>query len=207
MDPDDVAYRKSVRNMSLVLAAIVLTIFAAIFAAPYVFPAGSTFGESASYDSAFGFSLHLRINATSLPGGDAVLVTGWLNSSSGSIYNLTSAAGWGVGPAGLWTRMCTQGWPVGVGVMQGHYTQDNYTSGSLIPVPMPYHCPLEPPPPGYFLLAPHSSKALVDLGGTPQYWVLQSSYPFGTANLPAGVYTAVLADEWGDVVTTSFVVS
>lgn len=208
MDPDDVAYKKSVRNMSLVLAAIVLTIFAALAASPYVFPPANTFQPSVSYDSAFGFTLHLKINATSLPSGNVIVVTGWLNSSSGSIDNVTAADSWGVGPSGLWTKACTSGWPIGVGIMAGHYAPDNATFGTLVPVPQPeINCPVQASAPAYYLLEPHSSKALVDLEGTPQYWVLQSSFSFSTAQLTRGTYTAVLADEWGDVLTTNFAVT
>lgn len=208
MDPDDLAYKKSVRNMSLVLAAIAITIFAAIAVSPYVFPATDTFQTSVSYVSAFGFTLHLQVNSTSVPSGGAVMVSGWLNSSSASINNVTASDGWGVGPGGLWTRLCTSGWPIGVGVMAGHYTQDNVTYGTLVQIPQPgASCPVQSATPRYFLLGPHSSRALVDLSGTPQYWVLQSSYSFSAAGLSPGVYTAVLADEWGDVVTTNFAVS
>jgi hypothetical protein len=104
--------------------------------------------------------------------------------------------------------------------MAGHYTQDNYTLGSLLPLPQPaYHCPVSGGSPRYFLLEPHSSRSLVDIGGSPQYWLLQANLTFGYAPteglqggsssnlLPKGVYTVVLADEWGDVLTTNFVVS
>lgn len=208
MDPDDVAYRRSVRNMSLVLAAIVITIFAAIFISPFAFAPPNTFQKSTSLDSVFGFTLHLQINATTAAPGSNLLVSGWLNSSSDSIVNVTAADAWALGPAGLLTRSCAEGWPIGVGVMEGHYTQDNFSSGTLLPLPVPAaHCPYAASAPGYFLLTPHSSQALVDLNGTPQYWVLQSSFSLGTSQLPPGVYTAVLADEWGDVLTTNFVVS
>jgi hypothetical protein len=207
MEPDDLAYKKSVRNMSLVLAAIVITIFAAIFVSPYAFPPSDTFQTSATLDSAFGFTLHIQINSTAPASGAALQISGWLNSSSASIDNVTAADSWGSGPGGLWTHACTDGWPIGVGIMQGHYTQDNYTMGTLVQIPMPAtYCPVTPSP-TYFLLDPHSSTALVDLNGVPQYWVLQSSYSFPTGGHPSGVYTAVLADEWGDVVTTNFRVS
>lgn len=217
MDPDDIAYKKSVRNMAFVLAAIVLTIFAAIFASPYLFPPPDTFQQSVTYNSAFGFTMHLQVNTTTLSQGGSVLVSGWLNSSSASIDNVTAESLWGVGPTSLWTSYCTAAWPIGVGVMQGHYTQDNYTLGRLLPLNLPeVSCPVRAATPGYFLFDPHSSRALVDLNGTPQYWVLRSAFTFsassssgfkGSSSLPAGVYTAVLADEWGDVVTTNFLVS
>ena len=209
MDTDDAEYKRSVRNMSLVLAAIAVTIFAALFVSPYAFPPSDTFQTSVSYASAFGFTLHLQVNTTSVPVGGGISVSGWLNSTSGSISNVTASEGWAIGgQGGLVTRACTNGWPIGVGLMRGHYTQDNVTFGELLPIPQPeFHCPAQASAPSYFLLEPHSSKALVDLGGTPQYWLLQSSFSYNTSQLPAGVYTAVLADEWGDVAFTNFVVS
>lgn len=218
MDADEIAYKKNVRNMSLVLAAIAITIFAAIFASPYVFPPASTFQSSVTYDSAFGFTMHLQVNTTEVAPAGSVLISGWLNGSSASINNVTAAGTWGAGPSGLWTSLCTAGWPVGVGVMQGHYTQDNYTLGMLLPLNLPLaSCPVQSATPGYFLFDSHSSRVLVDIKGAPQYWVLQSTFAFRAssvlglhgsgASLQPGVYTAVLADEWGDVVTTNFLVS
>jgi hypothetical protein len=220
MDADDIAYKKSVRNMSFVLAAIAITIFAAIFAFPYLSPPADTYQASVSYDSAFGFTLHLQLNATAVAPGGGVAVTGWLNSTSATIDNVTGADSWAIGPASLWSAPCTAGWPIGVGFMQGHYTLDNYTLGRLIPLNLPaaQGCPVQSAVPGYFLLEPHSSKALVDLGGAPEYWLLQSSFTFsassfggpqgpGAPGLQAGTYTVVMADEWGDLLTTSFLVS
>lgn len=206
--------------MSLVLAAIVIIVFAAILVPPYVFPPSDTFQKAASLDSPFGFTLHLEINTTSPAPGGHVLITGWLNSTSDSIETVNASNSWIQGSESLWTKPCTSGWPIGLGVMRGHYTQDNYTLGALLPLPQPlYICPLQSGTPSYFLLEPHSSRALVDIGGSPQYWVIESSYTFGYAlweglsgsagagQLPAGVYTVVLADEWGDVLTTNFLVS
>ena len=217
---DDAAYRRSVRNMSFVLAAIVITIFAAIFIPPIVFPSHDTFQRSVSLDSPFGFTLHLELNTTSPAPGGHVLLTGWLNSTFGSLENLTASNSWPQGLSGLWGRICTAGWPVGVGVMKGHYDQDNYSLGSLLPLPRPaVSCPVQLGVPSYFILESHSSKALVDIGGSPQYWIIQTYYTFGyalneglpagagTNQLPSGVYTVIMADEWGDVLTTNFLVS
>jgi hypothetical protein len=202
---DDIAYRKSVRNMSLVLAAIVITIFAALYVSLQVSPTTGAFQSSVSADSALPFTLHLEINATSAAPGSNLLITGWLNSSSTSIQSINASDSWVIGPAGLWEKACYSGWPIGVGVLKGHYTLDNYTMGTLIPTPEVL-CPQQVGTPGYFLLEAHSSTALVDLAGTPEYWVLQSTYDFGHTSQP-GVYTVVLADEWGDVLFTNFVVS
>jgi len=75
--------------MSLVLAAIVITVFAAIFVPPYVYPLHNVFRSTVSSDSPFGFTLHLRINTTSVPHAGAIVLTGWVNSTSSSIENLS----------------------------------------------------------------------------------------------------------------------
>ena len=192
--------------MSFVLAAIVITVFAAIFVPLYIYPQHTVFQSSVSSDSPFGFELHLRINSTSVPRAGSVVLIGWVNSTSSSIENVTAANAWGL-QGRLWGRVCTTGWPIGLGVMKGHYTNDNYTLGTLIPVPRPpVLCPLQVAAPSYFLFEAHSSKALVAIGGTPVFWVIQTDLAFRGFSGP-GVYTAIIADEWGEVLTTNFLVT
>jgi len=207
--------------MSLVLAAILITIFAAIFIPPYVAPSHDVFPRSVSFDSLFGYTMHVSLNSTTISPLGHVLLTGWLNSSSNSIQNVTAADSWALQQGMLWERQCTSGWPIGIGVMQGHYTQDNYTLGTLIqPARSPVQCPASASP-QYFLLYPLSSEALASVNGNPYRWSILMNVSFGqdsvSANaipgvpsprgLPPGVYTAVLADEWGDVLTANFEVS
>jgi hypothetical protein len=209
---DDLAYKKSVRNMSLVLAAIVITVFAALFVPPYFFPQHTVFQSSVSRDSPLGFTLHLMVNSTSVARGGDILVIGWVNSSSSSIENVTAANAWGIPPGRLWGRVCTSGWPIGVGVMEGHYTPDNYTLGTVIPVLRPAElCPIQSTSPNSFLFEAHSSKALVTIGGSPELWIIQTQFSssgfLSSYSLTPGVYTAVVADEWGDVLTTNVIVA
>ena len=209
MDPDDIAYRKSVRNMALVLAAIVLTIFAAIFIPPYLNPTSSTFPQSVSYDSGFGFTMRLTVNYSSGSPTWSATLRGWVNSTSPSINNVTAADSWAFPLDDLFTRPCTPGWPIGIGVMLGHYTEDNYTLGALLPLNSSRsQCTGTPYSPNSFAFEPQTSKALVVLGGTPSFWTIQTALNItGTTPgylLPPGVYTAVLADEWGDVLTANF---
>jgi len=219
MDPDDVAYRKSVRNMSFVLAAIVITIFAAIFIPPYLNPPNETFPQSVSFDSGFGFTMHLTLNSTTMASVGNLLITGWVNSSSDSGETINASGNWAFPQSLLWERACTSGWPIGIGVMSGHYTQDNYTLGTPIqPELTAIHCPVSAPP-QYFLFYPnHSSTAAAVVNGNPYHWTILMNVSMGQHSLspnaipgvpgpkglPAGVYTAILADEWGDVLTANF---
>lgn len=220
MDPDDAAYKKSVRNMSVVLAAMAVVVVATLLIPPLLFPAKEGFQPSVSLNSPFGFALHLKINSTS-SSGSGVLIWAWLNSTSPGLDNVTTGAAWGVDPGDLYRTPCAVGWPIGIGVMRGHYDQYNYTLGTMIPLysASPGCRPSPAGSPSYFILEPHSSRVLVDVSGTPEYWTIQTRYAFGYAAgeglqtgvgpglLPAGVYTVVVADEWGDVLTTNFLVS
>ena len=200
--------------MSFVLAAIVVTVFAAIFIPIYAFPGHDVFQQSVSEDSPFGFTLHLTVNSTSVAQGETVFIVGWVNSTSANVQNVSAANSWGFPEHQLWGRLCTSNWPIGVGVMKGHYTSDNYTEGTLIQLPRPMTlvaCPVQQAAPTYFLFEAHSSRALVSISGAPYLWVVQTALGVrvdATGNpLTPGVYTAVLADEWGDVLTTNFLVT
>lgn len=198
--------------MSVILAVVIVIVFAAIFVPPYVNPSHDVFQSSVSYDSPFGFVMHLEVNSTSLSPGKSLLLTGWINSSASSIEDINASSSWGFSEAQLSGKLCTSGWPIGLGLMKGHYTPDNYTLGPLVSLPRPnVACPIQSGAPQDFLLRPHSSEALVTINGTPQIWVIQSTLAiskdaYGNPLSP-GVYTAVLADEWGDVVTAIFLVT
>lgn len=203
---DDRAYSSNVRNMVLVLAAIVIVIFAAIFIPPLLNPIHEQFVPSASTNSAYGFSLNLLLNSTDLPPGGWVSMRAWLNSTSPQIDNITAANQWPVNPNSLRTGNCTLGWPLGVGVLRGYYTTDNYTLGSPVSLPrLVFACPLIAySPPSYFLLQSHGSTAVVRLSESLAEWDLRIVMPFGGSYAETGVYTAVAADEWGDVVVVHF---
>ena len=212
MDSDDIAYRKSVRNMGFILAAIVITIFAAIFIPPYVNPPHNAYPQSVSFDFGSGFTMHLTVNYSSGSPTWSALLSGWVNSTSPSIESITAADSWAFPLNDLFTRLCTPGWPIGIGVMEGHYTQDNYTLGTLIPLNSSQpQCSGVSYSPTSFAFEPQTSRALVVLGGKPSFWTIQTVLRFtGTTPgylLPPGVYTAVLADEWGDVLTADFLAS
>jgi hypothetical protein len=220
---DDLAYRRSVRNMSIILAVIVIVVFAAIFVPPYISPYHEVFQQSVSLDSPAGFTMHLTINATTILPVGSVLMDGWVNSTFASVGNLTVADQWAFQQSLLWGNDCASGWPIGIGVMEGHYTQDNYTLGTLLSMQQPLiRCPVSAPPQFILLYpSPHSSEALASVNGNPVRWLLQTELTFsdgtlgqasqpgsqGAGELPPGVYTVVLADEWGDVLTNNFIVS
>ncbi len=198
--------------MVVVLAAIVLTAFATIFIPPIVNPVHEQFSQTGYSDSVYGFRLNLLLNGTQLAAGHGISVTAWLINTSSGINNVTAASQWPVSLLGLWTRICTNGWPVGVGVMPGYFTTDNYTRGSLIRVPSPLlACPILRDTPAFFLMQPKGSTAIVRLNGVLSDWNLTSTFALGSVQLArnqsGGVFTAVAADEWGDVAIAHFRIS
>ena len=211
---DDRAYKRSVRNMSFVLAAIVITIFAALGYA-YLNPVHYNFQKSVSVATGQSFTLYLNISSTAVSPDGRVNITAWVISTYPSIHNVTAANFWSVDANGLWTRICTNGFPIGVGVMKGHYDSSNVTSGTLLPLNRPLAmCPIFFSTPKWFAFEHQSSDALVRVNGNFATWDIRTALDFsgtsalgGGVNLLSGVYTVVAADEWGDVLTTNFSVS
>ncbi len=218
MDPDEAEYKKNVKTMSVVLAVIVITVFAGLFLAPYL-QSTQSFQESVSVPSIEGFNLELTVNTTSVAPGGFVNITALALSTGKTIENITAQDAWPVASSRLWLSRC--GEPVGVGVMEGYYTSDNYTQGSLVSVGTVLGSCLSSPP-QYFLFEPNSSEALVVENGTGSTWTIGSTLVFGPlggqagssntatvsgSTLPTGVYTVVAADEWGDIALTNFQVT
>lgn len=214
MTEDDRAYARSVRNMSIILAGIVLAVFAAIFVPPLFAPSHVPFSTSSTIPSPYGFDLGVRINATQLGPNQYLEISAWVNNTSSQILNVTAGSNWPLDENGLWGKLCTSGWPIGIGVMRGFYTNYNYTLGTLVPLPRPLvSCPVSSATPQYFLIERYSSEAIASVNGTLERWDLQSNLVFGSTAFGhdrlEGVYTVVAADEWGDVAflyfTTNYV--
>ena len=196
------------RNTVIVIAAVVVIIAAALLVPPLVSPVHEQFNSTTSVASPYGLSLSLRLNGTQLIAGQGETIMAWVNSTSSQVANVSAASNWALGPQGLWTRICTNGWPLGVGLMAGYYTADNYSLGSLVPLPTPLvGCPIMIGTPSYFLLRPHGSTAIVKLGGSLAEWNLTSTLGLASSQLSSqrgGVYTAIAVDEWGDLVIVHF---
>ncbi|QQG48663.1 MAG: hypothetical protein HY247_08005 [archaeon] len=209
---EDVEYKRNVRTMSLVLAAIVLTIFAALFIPPYLNPQDTAQSRTSSVDSPLGFEMTLAINSTTVSRTGGVTITAWINSTSNQILNLTVANTWQGFEGQLVRPTCAQGWPFGIGVMRGHYTLEDFKKESLLPFRTPSQTCFAWVVPEYFLISPHGSRAIAVGANSSQTWGLQTSNPFspGSADQPSfvpGTYTVVAEDEWGDVTFVYFTVS
>ena len=211
---DDEAYRRSVRRMALVLAAIVLVVFGAIFIPPLVNPLHEQFASRVSTNSPYGFSLNLSLNTTSVAPRGWVQFTAWLNNTSNLANNVTSQASWvAKGPESV---PCFPTSPIRLGVMPGYYTSDNFSLGTILPLAYSTAgCPSGPvsSSPSYFLFEPEGSTALISSGGVIVRRAVSVSIASDGIQTGSnvsdfhGVVTAVAVDEWGDLVLTHFRVS
>jgi len=205
---DDVAYRRSVRNTSVLLGVIVIVVVAGLIL-PGFFPAGALPTSTVAY-SANGLTLNLSVNTTQAFEPSGVRITAWINGTS-SIVNVTATDSWAIRSPLLWGSPCQPGFPIGVGVMHGYYDQYNYTSGKLLPlgqkVPV---CPFPSGLPQSFLIQPYGSQAIVSINGSLERWNLQTTVVLGRASFlqdlqTGGTFTVIGADEWGDVAILHFV--
>lgn len=206
MAEDDAVYRRSVRNTVIVITAMIVVIAAALIVPPLVSPAHEQFNSVTSVASPYGLSLSLRLNETQFAAGQGVAITAWINSTSSEVANISAASTWALGPRGFWTKVCTNGWPLGVGLMAGYFTTDNYSLGSLVPLPSSLvGCPISAGTPSYFLLQPRGSIAIVKLGGSLAQWNLTTVLQLSSNQLTSQrsvVFTAITVDEWGDLAIT-----
>ena len=210
---EDEVYHKNARNMALVLAAIVIVIFAAIFIPPLVNPVREQFAPEASVNSEYGFSLNLALNATSTTSGTRIAFSVWANNTSGQIDNVTSEGNWPV--TNLSAAPCYTNMPMRVGVIVGYYTESNFSLGVVYPLSSPLsdsNCALAAgTAPSYFLFKPLGSEALVRASSgiiqlDVSLTVSSNGYVIGGSSQPfAGVMTAVAVNEWGDSVVIHFI--
>ena len=211
--PDDEAYHKSVQRMVVVLATIVIVIFAAIYIPPLLNPIHEEFAPEVSVNSPYGFSLNLSVNATRIPAGGSVEFTVWLNNTSRQIDDVTAQSAWVV--SNLTAAPCATYMPVRIGVMLGYFTADNFSLGTVLPLSYPStSCSANSPSaqPSYFLFEPLGTEALMNTSAgivREAVSITMSSDFFlmhGTQASFQGVMTAVAIDEWGDSVLTHFAV-
>jgi hypothetical protein len=208
--PDDEAYRRSVRNMTVVIAAVLAVLAASLTVPPLVNPVHEQFQKSSFTTSPLGFNLFVAVNTTRIASGQSVSISAWIENTMNRINNITASNLWPLGP--LWTRPCTAGWPIGIGVMQGYFTIDNISAGRLLTLwYQTPRCPVSSYSPEFFLVQPSGSRAIVTFANGIQQWDLNATASFkgyivgqGEPAPFRGVYTVVVADEWGDIALTHF---
>lgn len=216
VEDDDETYRRNVRTMGIVLAAIVITVFAAIFVPPLLNPLQEQFPSSVRVNSPYGFSLNLSLNTTQASAGKGVNFEVWLNNTSDQIVNVTSLNSWLTG----WpvSRFCPGFPPANVGVVPGYYSADNVSLSQVLPVyPVSgSDCPelAAGTTARYILFQPFRSVALIVFSNSSEAYQTDlrfsysSSGSYGSGRLSSfsSVMTVVAADEWGDIVVAHFLV-
>jgi hypothetical protein len=206
---DDAAYRRSVRNTSALLVVIVIVVIAGLLLPAY-FGSGDTFSNSTFAYSPDGLTLNISLNTTRAFTPSGLRISIWINLTSGT-ESVAARSSWAVDQSRLWERLCTTGWPIGIGVMHGYYDQYNYSSGSLLLLKQPLSdCVTSITAPQYFLIQAQGSSAIVSINGTLESWNLQTTLvlrkdSFVQNPQTGGTVTVIGADEWGDVAILHFI--
>ena len=204
---DEVSYRRSVRNVSVLLFVVVIVVISSLVLTTYFTPTSGPVTSTLVY-SPIGITLSMKLNVTSAFNPSGVNITLWINGTS-SIESINAQDSWVLPSSLLWTPPCEQGWPIGIGVMHGYYDIYNYTSGTLLFLKKPiFYCPPEASPQS-FIIQPRGSEAIVNFTGSFERWNLQSTLVLGTATFThiqkvGGSFTVIGADEWGDAVFLHF---
>lgn len=169
----------------------------------------------------------LRLSLELQPGGNGTFTVKVDESNIiGSVNNVTGANEWRY-PVDLLDPFnnCAPGnSPVGFAIFQGYYGMNNYTSGKALPLyntSTEFSC-TENLFPNEFLFQPVSDNVSVYVGHQFQYnstasiSLFTSGYWYGGAGTSTaatfktfypGTYTVLGADEWGNVLLTTFSVS
>jgi hypothetical protein len=213
-DADDETYRKNVRNMVLVLGAMIIIVLAFIFIPPLIYRPHEQFMPRVTVISPNGFSLNLSLNSTHFVSGSTISFSVWLNNTENQINDLPAQGSWAL--PSLAATPCGAALPFRLGVIPGYYGSDNVSLAR--PLQISYlnsTCPTTAPigVPQHFIMEPHSLQAIVKSTTGVQQFDMRATFTAngyasdGNANRFAGTFTVVLGDEWGDIAITHFVAS
>ena len=147
---------------------------------------------------------YLRLYATASSFGSStqnINATIWEVNTLHSTNEVDVAPNWS-GVLGISAQGCFQGWPMGQGLLKGHYVASNASQGQLVPYPFTFSCPAEPIILRSLTFQPNSTTAIATTNfGTPTWDINQS---FIYQNLSPGEYTIIACDEWGHTVFAYF---
>jgi hypothetical protein len=179
-------------------------------------PSQSGVSNSSTTDQSLGLRLTLQVSPGSGPSGTDFRVSANVTNVLGRTNNATGLDEYhGVGS----NPICKFA-PVAFDVLQGHFTLANYTSGAVVNVHGPQNmmCVIGAFDLGYYVFSPNSDnftgpsgQSGVNLSRSAQVtadvsdvWS-QGFSPSGP--LPAGGYTVVAADNWGQLAFAYFTVA
>jgi len=167
-------------------------------------------------------ALNLQVSVSPAVGsGQSLAVTAnlWLNNTLSKNNFVTihyqktagrpTASGW---PMEGLTTGCVAGYPLGIGLLAGHYAANNVSDGQLVPYQFVFGCPGDQIILQSLTFLPHSSTAVAKTNfGTPT-WDISSTFTYqnvgpGGYTLVAGEYTVVAGDVWGQIAFAYFSVA
>jgi hypothetical protein len=202
MEADEIKYRKSVRNTSILIGIVILIIVLSLLIPPIFNPPKKVFGGIGSTESAYGFDLYLKLDKGYIQKGTNITASAWIMNGAGRINNVTAMSNWPL--QGLYSK-CS---PLAIGIIKGYYEQANITRGSFIDLNNSKSCESENVL--YYLLEPMGTNGIAFYQGGARKVSMNISislsgyYEEGRFLEFKGVYTVVAADEWGDIVLLYF---
>ena len=154
--------------------------------------------------------VYVSANFSIIEGSQALVAGVWEESTLPANTNVTVASDWspllgnltvaGTHPLGL-AVPCAQGWPTGIGLMQGHKAIDNLSQGKFI-TPWVYSCTTALVVFTYFIFSPNNSTVVAGVNkGTETVNISQIVTSNG---LESGTYTVIGGDEWGHIAFAYF---
>ena len=127
-------------------------------------------------------------------------VTIWDNNTLAENNHVAVASDWAI--SGIDGGGCVRNWPLGIGLMKGHYAASNVSQGQFVDYPFFWNCPGELIVLQSLTFLPHNSTAIAKTNfGTPSWNILQT---YTYQNLEPGEYTVVACDEWGHIALAYF---
>lgn len=171
----------------------------------------STQTSTSTANSTNGLQLRLSINASQITSDQRFLIQVSEYNTLGTRNNVTRGNEWKVSQVSL-GECGVADFPFGVALFQGHDTAMNLSTAKQVDILPFVACPLALRYVSGYLFEPHSVQAFIlpagnlstafltpmskDITVSGQYSNNQKAQP-----LPAGNYTVVAADEWGNLVT------
>ena len=161
---------------------------------------------SAGSTGANGLLLGFSVNVTSISQGQHFGMTISEFNTLSRTNNVSEASAWVVQGS---TQACPDGfYPFGVSVFQGHYAENNVTMVTPLQIFPITPCPMFVRLITGYVFQPLSLNASVLPGSSNQTTAMQALVTVGTnytgfpgqgQPLPAGAYTLVASDEWGNL--------
>jgi hypothetical protein len=176
----------------------------------------STYSGTTSSTTAAGLQLNLSLDKSALNPGNAVTVSLVEHNAATTVTNVSRGSSWplsslALGPCG------TSGFPIGIAVFEGHYTNANVSSATPLRIFKPSApCPAAVAYPAWYAFQPQSDLAKTSMNTAPisihAMVIVNGTWTGGDlagngatlSSLSPGAYTVAGGDEWGRLVLQYF---